>query len=284
MKLHGSLLVVASCIFPLLGLSPPAARETPQKQALQQQVTSSIGMKLALVPAGVFTMGSPPTEPGRHSDEMQHRVAITRPYYIGVYEVTQGQYYEVMGENPGYADKKLNPKTADFPAVCVSWDDAMAFCKKLSERATERQAGRRYRLPTEAEWEYACRGGPRVKSQPYLFGETISSRLANFNGQFDGGDGPNLKRITRVGSYPPNALGLHDMHGNAWEWCLDLYAEDYYRHSPRKDPQGPDTGSMYVLRGGSCYNSGTSTRSANRYRNWSSAYGDAGFRVVCVAQ
>jgi formylglycine-generating enzyme required for sulfatase activity len=272
-----------------LGLSPPSAQEAPEKKAdgkaLPKQVTNSVGMQLALVPAGVFTMGSPPTERGRRQDETQHEVEITRPYFIGVHEVTQRQYYDVMGENPLYADKKLDPKTADFPAVCVSWDDAMAFCKKLSERPAEREAGRSYRLPTEAEWEYACRGGPGAKVQPYHFGETISARQANFNGRFGGADdGPNLGRITKVGSYPPNALGLFDMHGNVWEWCLDLYEEDYYRDSPRKDPQGPDHGGMYVLRGGSCYNPGTATRSANRYRNWSSAYGDAGFRVVFVVR
>src|SRR5262249_20312181 len=121
-----------------------------------------------------------------------------------------------------------DPKTADCPAVCVSWDDAMAFCKELSERPGEREAGRSYRLPTEAEWEYACRGGPGAKSQPYHFGETISAQQANFNGKFGpGDDGPNLGRITKVGSYPPNALGLFDMHGNVWEWCLDLHEEGY---------------------------------------------------------
>jgi formylglycine-generating enzyme required for sulfatase activity len=289
MRLHWSWAVLAPCVFVVLGPSPPSAQEQLEKKAggkaLPRQVTNSLGMKLALVPAGVFTMGSPATEPGRRDDETQHEVEITRPYYIGIHEVTQRQYHDVIGENPLYADKKLDPKTADFPAVCVSWDDAMAFCKKLSERPAERAAGRTYRLPTEAEWEYACRGGPGAKPQPYHFGETISARQANFNGKFaPGDDGPNLGRTARVGSYPPNALGLYDMHGNVWEWCLDLYAEDYHRHSPRKDPQGSDRGALYVLRGGCCYSPGTATRSANRHRTWSNTYGTAGFRVVFVAR
>jgi formylglycine-generating enzyme required for sulfatase activity len=289
MKLHGGLAVLVSCVVPFVALEPPSAQGTPEKKAggkaPPRQVTNSIGMKLALVPAGAFTMGSPATEAGRGHDETQHEVEITRPYYIGVFEVTQRQYHDVMGENPLYDDKKLRPKTADFPAVCVSWDDAMEFCKKLSERPAERKAGRRYRLPTEAEWEYACRGGPGAKQQPYSFGEKITAHQANFNGKFQFGEnGPNRGRSTRVGSYPPNALGLYDMHGNVWEWCLDFHEEGYYRRSPRKDPQGPDRGFLYVLRGGSYINPGTATRSANRYRNWSSRYIDAGFRVVFVAR
>ncbi len=289
MKLYGGLGVLVSCVVPLVALEPPSARGTPEKKAggkaPPRQVTNSIGMKLALVPAGTFTVGSPPTEAGRGHDETQHEVEITRPYHVGAHEVTQRQYYEVMGENPRYDDRKLHPKTADFPAVCVSWDDAMAFCKKLSERPAERKAGRKYRLPTEAEWECACRGGPGAKQQPYSFGEKITAHQANFHGKFHlGEDGPNLGRSARVGSYPANALGLHDMHGNVWEWCLDLYEEGYYRRSPRKDPQGPDRGYLYVLRGGSYINPGTATRSAKRYRNWSSRYVDAGFRVVFVAR
>src|SRR5262245_66544109 len=117
MRSHGSLAVLASWVLALLGLSPLSAQGRPEKKAtgkaLPRQVTNSIGMRLALVPAGVFTMGSPPTERGRREDETQHEVEITRPYYIGVREVTQRQYHDVMGENPLSADKKLDPKTAD---------------------------------------------------------------------------------------------------------------------------------------------------------------------------
>lgn len=274
-----SLPILVACLF-LLRSSALSALDKPEKVEAPKetrQVTNSIGMKLSLVPAGVFVMGSPASEPGRRADEKQHAVEISKSYFIGVFEVTQRQYYEVMGENPLYSDKKLHAMTADFPAVCVSWDDAMAFCKMLSERAEERKHGRVYRLPTEAEWEYACRGGPGIRVQPYHFGATIDGRQANFNPRNDGNG-----LVARVGAFPPNALGLFDMHGNAWEWCLDLHADNYYETSPRKDPQGADKGSMYVLRGGSCNSPDTALRSASRYRNWSNTYGDAGFRVVFV--
>src|SRR5262249_3790372 len=126
--------------------------------------------------------------------------------------------------------------------------------------------------------------GPGVKPLPDHFGGTIGARQANVAGRSGlGDDGPDLGRVTRVGSYPANAVGLYDMPGNFWKRCLDLYEEGYSRHSPREDPHGLDHGTMYVLRGGSCYNPGTAARSANRHRNWSAAYGDVGFWVVFVA-
>src|SRR5262249_47832054 len=124
-----------------------------------------------------------------------------------------------------------------------------AFCRKLSELAKEQQAGRVYKLPTEAEWEYACRGGTR---SPFHHGDALASTQANFNGSFPYGGaprGPELGRTTTVGSYPPNAFGLFDMHGNVWEWCADWYATAFYHQSERQDPHGPASGTSRVLRG-----------------------------------
>src|SRR5262249_11368647 len=141
--------------------------------------------------------------------------------------------------------------TADFPVERVSWHEAVKFCKKLSVRPAEKRARRVYRLPTEAEWEYACRAGT---STPFHFGRSLSSRQANFDGNAPYGGaakGPWLRRTCKVGSYQPNGFGLFDMHGNLFQWCNDWYGRDYYKDSPRQDPQGPDEGTARIVRGGS---------------------------------
>jgi formylglycine-generating enzyme required for sulfatase activity len=248
-------------------------------------VTNSIGMKLALIPAGKFLMGSPPDEKGRGDDEEQHEVEITRPFYLGIHEVTQAQYEQVMDANPAFFTKG-HDGGPDHPVESVSWQDAKDFCDKLSALGKERAAKRVYRLPTEAEWEYACRGGAR-ENTPCHFGTSLSSTQANFNGNFPYGDAPkgrSLERTTPVGSYPPNGFGLFDMHGNVWEWCADWYDKDYYRNSPKKDPQGPlEKTGRRVLRGGSWRDYGGNCRAANR--DWNDPAGhvvNVGFRVVCV--
>jgi formylglycine-generating enzyme required for sulfatase activity len=168
----------------------------------------------------------------------------------------------------------------------VSWNDAVEFCEQLSEMPEEKRAGRVYRLPTEAEWEYACRGGAS-SSKPFSFGDSLSSTQANFDGNYPYGGadkGPYLARTTRVGSYEANAFGLYDMHGNVWEWCADWYDQNYYKDSPRNDPKGPATSTSRVLRGGSWLDVGRVCRAAFRYdfepgdRNFI-----IGFRVVLVA-
>jgi formylglycine-generating enzyme required for sulfatase activity len=166
----------------------------------------------------------------------------------------------------------------------VDWEDAVEFCKKLSELPAEKKEVRTYRLPTEAEWEYACRG--RAPSyQVFHFGNSLSSRQANFGGRVPWGaeQGPSLSRSCIVGSYAPNGFGLYDMHGNVWEWCSDWYGADYYSHSQRRDPPGPGSGSSRVFRGG-CWRCGArGCRSAVRgrvvpeFRLW-----DVGFRVAVV--
>jgi formylglycine-generating enzyme required for sulfatase activity/serine/threonine protein kinase len=245
-----------------------------------REITNSVGMKLVLIPAGKFRMGSPNTETDRASDEgPEHEVEITRPFYMGIYEVTQKQYQAVMGRNPswfsptGEGKKKVaNLSTDEFPVEMVSWYEAVAFCNKLSALPEEERFGRWYRLPTEAEWEYACRAGAALKT-PFHFGRSLSSYQANID---------YLQRTTTVGSYAPNAFGLFDMHGNVWEWCADWYDADYYGKSPKHDPQGPQKGQRRVLRGGSWFVSGGPySRSARRHGTEPGFRNDnLGFRVV----
>ncbi len=260
--------------------------------ALPPEIKNSIDMKLVLIPAGKFRMGSAAAEEGRGTDEEEHEVRITKPFYMGVYEVTQVQYRKVMDKNPSYfsaegggKEKVTGLDTGDFPVETVSWEDAVEFCKRLSALAAEQKAERVYHLPTEAEWEYTCRGGP-VSSTPFHFGNSLSSAQANFNGEYPYGGaakGRYLGRTEKVGSYPANRFGLYDMHGNTWEWCADWYDKDYYRNSPIEDPQGPKSSSesCRVLRGGSWVNSGFDCRTAQR--SWldpGNRYNYIGFRVV----
>jgi formylglycine-generating enzyme required for sulfatase activity/mono/diheme cytochrome c family protein len=253
-------------------------------------VINSVGMKFVRIPAGKFRMGSPEDEKGRGADEQAHDVEITKSFHLGIYEVTQGEYEVVMGKNPsgfsaGGRKKEMVKAFKDtrrFPVEQVSWDNAVDFCEKLSARPEEKAAGRKYRLPTEAEWEYACRGGADEQHySPFHFGPSLSSEQANF--------GDVLKRTTTVGSYPPNAFGLYDMHGNVAEWCADSYDEDFYKAGPRKDPRRDerpgDTLKRRVLRGGSWSNDGERCRAAARLQSPPGyAGGNAyGFRVILIA-
>jgi formylglycine-generating enzyme required for sulfatase activity len=237
-----------------------------------RQITNSLGMKLVLISAGEFMMGSPGDEEERFDEEQQHRVRITKPFYLGVYEVTQEQYEKVMDVEPAYFFVGK-----DLPAE-VSWDQATEFCRRLGQKE-----GTTYRLPTEAQWEYACRAGTTT---PFAFGETLSSETdANFDGSGfpygNSGKGPSRERTTPVGSFRANAWGLYDMHGNLSEWCADWYDEDYYNRSPLDDPQGPTSGIKRVVRGG-CYDeSGDECRSAYRWGN-PPDYEIDGFRVIRI--
>jgi formylglycine-generating enzyme required for sulfatase activity len=278
-------------------LAAPPARET---QETGSEIVNSIGMKLVRIPKGTFTMGSPASEKHRSWDEDQHEVEITKDFYLGVYEVTQKQFKSVMGFNPSFfsADGKGKPgeeykhgkpgegkdkvvgSTADFPVENVSWAEAVEFCKKLSELPGEKKAGRKYRLPAEAEWEYACRGGTTT---PFHFGNSLSSTQANFKGNkpYGGaGKGDYLERTCKVGSYRANKFGLYDMHGNVWEWCNDWHDSFYYGKSPRRDPPGPESGSSRVIRGGGWSSSGENCRSANRWYEPASRHEYLGFRVA----
>jgi uncharacterized protein (TIGR02996 family) len=255
-------------------------------------ITNSIGMRLALIPAGTFLMGSPETEERRQRMEgPRHEVTITRPYLLGIYPVTQAEYRKVMGKNPSYFSSRgggrqqvKGLKTATFPAEQLSWEDAVDFCDKLSALPSERASGRSYRLPSEAEWERACRVGA-VVSVPFHVGGSLTSQQANFNGDFPYGSadrGPHLGRTCAVGSYPPNAFGLYDLHGNVWEWCADIYEEDFYDMEMKRDPVKikPKGAVRRVLRGGSWGNGAGSCRAAHRYGDGPADHDiNYGFRV-----
>ena len=228
-------------------------------------VTNSIGMKLRLIPAGEFMMGSPATESDRRDNETQHRVSITKPFYMGVTEVTQEQYQKVMVTNPSQFKGPQNPVEK------VSWADAVEFCRKLSALPAEKTAGHVYRLPTEAEWEYACCSGTATA---YSFGDD-ASRLGDY-GWFGSNSG---SKTHPVGEKKPNAWGLYDMHGNVWEWCQDWHGD--YPSGSATDPTGATSGSLRVFRGGSWNDSARHCRSADRSGDTPEARGiNLGFRVL----
>ena len=259
------------------------AENNAAKRTKGEVITNSIGMKLAYIPAGKFMMGSPASEKERRDDELQHEVQISKPFYMGVYAVTQEEYEKVMETNPSYF--RYNPKGKDkqlitrrSPVESVSWNEAKEFCRKLSTKD-----GKTYRLPSEAEWEYACRAGTTT---PFFFGQTISTDQANYNGNYAYGNGQKgvyRDRTTEVGSFPPNAFGLYDMHGNVWQWCEDRYDANYYQNSPKVDPLNSTAGEYHVLRGGSWGFDPGFCRSACRLNVApDNRIGDIGFRVVFV--
>jgi formylglycine-generating enzyme required for sulfatase activity len=231
-----------------------------------------VKMELVLIPPGKCWMGSPATEADRAKDEEQHEVTLTKAFYLGKHEVTQEQWQQVMGSNPSYfastgdgKDTVQGLATGRFPVEQVSWEDAQQFIDKLSGK------NRLYRLPSEAEWEYCCRGGACEKaSRPFHFDDprsSLSSDLANFNGEYPYGGAAKGKlffRTAAVGTYAPNRFGVYDMHGNVWEWCADWYWEGYYQESPQEDPPGPSQGPGRVNRGGSWRNNGSLCRAADR--------------------
>ena len=223
---------------------------------------NSIGMELVTVNPGEFVMGSPSDEPGHDNDETQHKVRITRPFLLDVNLVTQSQYAAVMGNNPSYFYGQ-----DDLPVDSVSWDEAAAFCKKLSAKE-----GRRYRLPTEAEWEYACRAGT---SGPYAGDGKIDDIGWYWSNSGD---------VTHpVGQLDPNGWGFYDMQGDLWEWCADWYGQ--YPPGDAVDPTGPATGVSRVLRGGTIEYDAEYCRSAfrNYYPPDTQLY-YIGFRVVLEAR
>lgn len=235
---------------------------------------------LVYIQPGTFTMGSPESEAGRSTNEgPQTEVTISRGFWIGKYEVTEEECVAVMGTNVSFF--QWSPQ---LPCEWMSWEMATNYCYELTER--ERAGGRlpvgyAYRLPTEAEWEYACRAGTAT---PFGLGDgtSLSSYQANFDGTFPYGGaplGPYFDGTTIVGSYGPNAWGLYDMHGNVWEWCQDWYGP--YPGGKVTDPKGPASGSAHVLRGGGWTSPGKACRSAERdsdsptFQNYNN-----GFRVV----
>jgi formylglycine-generating enzyme required for sulfatase activity len=261
---------VVLVLFYLLALLDQARAQAPK------EITNSIGMKLVLIPKGTFMMGSPESEEGRQKDETQHEVTISKDYYLGVYEVTQAQYEKVMGKNPSYFQgPKVGNENADLPVENVSWDDTVEFCKKLSDLPEEKKAGRLYRLPTEAEWEYACRAGSKTA---YAFDD--EEGLLPEYGWFKRNSSD---RTHTVGLLEPNAWGLYDMHGNVWECCSDRYGD--YPKGAVSDPSGPKVGSIRVGRGGSWRCVAADCRSALR-RGYapSDRVNSLGFRLALSSQ
>lgn len=272
-------LIASTCAPALLALLcgslPVAARgEQPGTTAnALPRTTNSIGMQLVQVPAGEFSLGLPDADRSEElpSEYAPHRVRITRPFYLGVHEVTQQQYSRVMEANPAWhaatgegAGSITGQDSSVYPVEQVSWHDAEQFCRRLSQIADEQKAGRSYRLPTEAEWEYACRAG---KTAPLAGAAKSSTEEA----------------LRPIGSGTPNEFGLHDMRASVWEWCADWYGVGYYSASPREDPQGPQQGVLRVVRGRDWIFSGFGNRPyltrdpspPSRKSKW------IGFRVVC---
>ena len=262
-----------------------AARQCGLPVTKELDLGEGVTMRFVLIPPGEFMMGSPSDELGRYYDEgLQHRVRITRPFYMGVTEVTNGQYQQFLKDSRydgsrgsgGYYLRHLqgqsNMPTGDnYPVVWGNWGNAQAFCWWLSEKT-----GSSVRLPTEAEWEYACRA---VSTTAFCFGDS-PAELGDYAWYTDNAGA----KTHPVGQKKPNAWGLYDMHGNVWECCQDWYAEDYYSNSPISGPTGPESGEARVLRGGSWYHNPTHARSANRSSNEPTrSYSDhIGFRVVIV--
>jgi len=243
------------------------------------ELGENMALEMVLIPSGRFIMGAPKQEEGSEKNERpQHEVSIQQ-FFLGKYPITQAQYLAIMGENPSRF--KDEPDSPNHPVENVLWEDAVEFCRRLSKRT-----GKEYRLPSEAEWEYACRSGTTT---PFHFGETLDTQVANYDASRTygrGKEGEYRGKTTPVGSFKvANAFGLFDMHGNVYEWCADTWHSDY--------EGAPEDGSAWIehnetshlLRGGSWYVDPDDCRSA--YRNFNDADGRSdgiGFRVACLAR
>ncbi|NQT89020.1 SUMF1/EgtB/PvdO family nonheme iron enzyme, partial [bacterium] len=225
------------------------------------EIAQGVKMRMVLIPAGEFLMGSPEGEEERDGDEKLHRVRLTRLFWMGKYEVTQAQWEAVMGANPS------RYKGAQNPVESVSWDDVQGFLQKVNQRLR----GGTVALPTEAQWEYSCRAGTHTRFSAGGL-DTSLRGIANYadkNVAYSWADEKHddgFAHTAPVGRYSPNALGLHDMHGNVWEWCADWYDENYYKASPTENPSGAAKGRTRVLRGGGWSRTPKDCRSAARLR------------------
>lgn len=262
---------VIAVLFVITNLDLPSAKADGQKTEPtasnnKKSITNGIGIELKLIPAGEFMMGSSKSpeelahlfgdKTNSFTDEYpQHKVHITKSFYLATTEVTQKQWRAVMGATP-WKGKDFVKEGDDYPATYVSWDDAQEFIKKLNQKE-----GKTYRLPTEAEWEYAC----RARSQTvYSFGDS-KSQLREYAWFNESARDIGEKYAHRVKLKRANDFGLFDMHGNVFEWCSDWYGEDHYKNSPVDDPRGPSGGSSRVLRSGSWNGLPQFIRSARRF-------------------
>jgi len=258
----------------ILHVVPCNAEQTAEKTFI-----NSIGMEYVLIPKGASLMGTPKGQPGKGKDELQHKVILEKPFYMQVTEVTVKQWRAIMGKR--FFGKKKGGD--EMPVVKVSWQDTASFIKKLNELNEGT-----YRLPTEAEWEYACRAGSETA---YSWGNDIDCSKASYSNNtlksdkcvsYAKGRGIKSDQPAPVKSYAPNAFGLYDMNGNVWEWCQDWYAP--YDGGKEMNPTGPELGSDKVdkvRRGGSWYGVGQSCRCGNRnFSHFANRYQTTGFRLV----
>lgn len=276
----GCIAVVCCC-----AASWASAADVPQAG----EATNSLGMRFTVVPAGEFLMGSPDDDVTADIDERpRHRVRITQPFRLAKFETTQAEFRAVMGSNPswfcaagGGRGEVVGVDADHLPVDMTTWHEAEEFCRKLGELPAERAAGRTYRLPTEAEWEYACRAD---STWSYSDSDTLTSRQACiFESPVAGLPTAAKLRPRPVGSYPANRFGLHDMHGNVWEWCADFYSSDAYSNEMATNPTGPETGTGRVIRGGDYRSPAAMARSANRdFTRATRRDQGNGFRVVLV--
>ena len=239
----------------------------PHSLSTFTETVNGVSFDMVAIKSGTFTMGSPEGEVDRGNDETRHSVTLSS-YNMGATEVTQELWKAVMGSNPSYF------KGDNLPVEQVSWDDCQEFIRKLNQLT-----GKTYRLPTEAEWEYACRAGATTT---FNTGSNLTTDQANYDGNYPyngNAKGQYREKTTPVGSFPRNALGLYDMHGNVWEWCSDWY--DDYPTGAQTNPQGASSGSGRVLRGGSWASIARDCRSANRNNNTPDfRFNFLGFRLV----
>ncbi len=290
------IMMMFCCLLSLLLIMPLNGQE--------KTFSNSIGMEFILIPAGSFMMGTkgpdcshcpkeddPFTEKNElidckrkcweesgvvRNETPQHKVVITKPFYLGKYEITQEEWYEVMGNNPAFfKSEKAGEDSRRYPVENISWEDSQKFITKLN--ANE---GKKYRLPTEVEWEYACRAGTTTD---FNKGDNLTTNQANYNGNYPCKNYPNgkyLKKTTSVGNYPSNNWGLYDMHGNVWEWCQDNFHDNYH--------EAPVDGNAWesrkigdrVLRGGDWNTGAKGCRSAFRFYRAGGTYNGIGFRLV----
>lgn len=266
-----------------------------QMVGADEKISSSAGLKLIPVKAGTFQMGSPKSEKGRSRDESPRQVILSKDFHIAETEITQKQWHLVMGtsfkdlinKQRGPVGRGANLSSTpsaigdDEPMIFVNWLDCQEFCSELTKKDLAAKIipkGSQYSLPTEAQWEYACRAGTTT---PFSSGDIFTSELANFYGKISYGTetlGIYREKTTPVKTFPSNPWGLYDMHGNVYEWCLDWYHE---KPSELKDPNGPSKGDGRIIRGGAWDRKATSLRSAYRYsRDPNRRAHNIGFRVV----
>jgi formylglycine-generating enzyme required for sulfatase activity len=243
-----------------------------QAQAAEKTYTNSIGMEFVLIPAGEFMMGSNDSDKwAEEYEKPQHKVTISKDFYLGKYEVTQEQWEAVMGSNPSHFKgwfKGWFKGKLQNPVENVSWDDVQIFIKRLNHK----EGTEKYRLPTEAEWEYAARA---LGSSSYFFGDD-PAQLGDYAWYNDNADDTHP-----VGKKKPNFFGLYDMYGNVSEWVQDWYGENYYKQSSSIDPTGSTSGSDRVIRGSSWRNLARDARSASRYSSLPGSRGSLlGFRLA----